>query len=123
MGELKKSTLHRYTPESLVLTSFIFSLASFGSSVAEKYSRSPKSPANAECVACFKLPPFRESKLYKGIPVVSLNHNTNLTESCAAGVKSQGKSTSLLGAAQITLAGTANKKGKNLINVTFDKLK
>lgn len=43
--------------------------------------------------------------------MVSLNHNTNLTESDAdeaGGVISQGKSTSLDGAAQITLAGTEN---------------
>jgi hypothetical protein len=121
VGVLKKSTLHRYTPASLVFTSFIFNFASLGSSAAEKYNRSPKSPDNAECVASFSFPPFLESKLYKGIPVLSLNHNTNLTESCNAGVRSQGNSTSLLGAAQITRAGTVTKKRKINIYKIMEK--
>lgn len=51
--------------------------------------------------------------LYSGIPVVSLNHSTNFTESwIVGGVMSQGSSASLSKAAHTTLAGTENKKNK-----------
>lgn len=48
--------------------------------------------------------------LYSGIPVESLNHNTNLAESFGIGeVTSQGSSTSLDWAAHINRTGTAKK--------------
>lgn len=48
------------------------------------------------------------SYLYKGMPVLSLNHNNTFTESCGVGgVKSQVKFTLFPTEAQTNLAGTA----------------
>ena len=59
--------------------------------------------------------------LYKGIPVVSLNHKTNFTASCTfGGVKSHGSSTSFSIAAQTTRAGTKNIYLLILLNDHFD---
>ena len=98
-------------PPSASSTALIFSFESFGLSPTEKNTRSPRMPAKAECVAAFKFPPFLESKLYIGIPSVSLNHNTNFTESWGVGgCKSQGNSMSFSGAAQTTRAGTDKRR-------------
>lgn len=103
-------------PPSASSTALIFSFESFGLSPTEKNTRSPRMPAKAECVAAFKFPPFLESKLYIGIPSVSLNHNTNFTESWGVGgCKSQGNSMSFSGAAQTTRAGTGNIKRRKML--------
>jgi hypothetical protein len=111
VGELKKSTRHRYTPPSVSFTFRICSRESFGESPTEKYSRCPKSLARAAWVAAFKATPVRESRLYNGMPVASLNHNTSLTLSLVDGdVVSQGSSASLSMAAHTTRAGTGTNK-------------
>lgn len=56
--------------------------------------------------------------LYKGIPVVSLNHNKTFTESCGVGgVKSQDRFTLFPIAAQTSRAGT--KLYINAIKCTY----
>lgn len=90
----------------------------------EKNTRSPRMPARAECVAALSVPPLLESKLYIGMPSVSLNHNTNFTESCSdGGVRSHGNSTSRSGAAHMIRAGTVRKNrkrnGELFLNVTM----
>lgn len=62
VGELKKSTLHLYTPPSDAFTDRICSLDSLSMSDMAKYNRWPKSSANDECAADFN-EPARESKL------------------------------------------------------------